>query len=342
MPVADYLRGLRAELARRFPGGARWELDTLYFGGGTPSRLGPDLAGAIDVIVARATLAPGAELTIEANPEDVTPASARAWRAAGVNRVSLGAQSFDDAVLRWMHRTHDASAIPRAVDTLRDAGIENLSLDLIFALPGEIERDWERDLGCALALEPKHLSLYGLTIEPATPLARWTERGAVSESPEERYEQEYLTAHAAAERAGLEHYEVSNFGRPRFHSRHNAAYWTGVPYVGLGPSAHGFDGAERRWNVAAYAAWLARVDAGDDPVAGSEHLTSENRESEAVYLGLRSSGGLVLHGAEIARAQPWIEAGWAKFTADGRLALTAAGWLRLDGIAADLTSFRSR
>lgn len=342
VPADDYLRGLGAELDRRFAGGEPWVLDTLYFGGGTPSRLGAALGDAVALVRRRAALAPGAEVTIEANPEDVTRDAVDAWRDAGVNRVSLGSQSFDDAVLRWMHRTHDASAIARAVDTLRAAGIENVSLDLIFALPPELERDWPRDVAAALALQPAHLSLYGLTIEPATPLGRWSARGAVHEAPEERYESEFLSAHRAAHEAGLEHYEVSNFALPGLRSRHNSAYWTDAPYIGLGPSAHGFDGAERRWNVAAYTAWLAAVDAGNDPVAGSERLTEENRIAESVYLGLRSLGGLRLRGPEIAHVAPWIDAGWGAVDAAGRLTLTPTGWLRLDALAADLTAFRSR
>lgn len=342
VPTGDYVRGLGAELEHRFPAGDAWTLDTLYFGGGTPSRLGPALADAVAVVRRRATLAAGAEVTVEANPDDVTPPAVRAWHDAGVNRVSLGSQSFDDAVLRWMHRTHDAATVGRAVDTLRAGGIENVSLDLIFALPAEVERDWERDVAAALALEPEHLSLYGLTIEPATPLGRWSQRGSVHEAPEERYESEFLHAHRAAREAGLQHYEVSNFGRPGRHSRHNSAYWSGAPYVGLGPSAHGFVGDERRWNVAAYAAWQARVDGGDDPLAGSERLTLENRTAEAVYLGLRTRGGLEMRGAEIAHVAPWVEAGWGVIGNDGRLTLTPEGWLRLDALAADLTAFRSR
>ena len=342
VPVDDYLRGLRGELDRRFSGAGPWTLDTLYFGGGTPSRLGESLADAVALVRRRAALAPGAEVTVEANPEDVTRGAVDAWRDAGIDRVSLGSQSFDDDVLRWMHRTHDASAIGAAVDTLRAGGIDNVSLDLIFALPAEVERDWERDVSSALALEPTHLSLYGLTIEPATPLGRWSARGTVREAPEERYEAEFLYAHRAAHRAGLEHYEVSNFGRPGWRSRHNSAYWSGAAYAGIGPSAHGFDGDERRWNVAAYVAWLARVDADADPVAGFERLTESNRVAEAVYLGLRTTGGLVLRGPELAHVAPWVEAGWGNVDESGRLTLTPTGWLRLDALAADLTAFRSR
>ncbi|HEY7194667.1 MAG TPA: coproporphyrinogen-III oxidase family protein, partial [Gemmatimonadales bacterium] len=166
------------------------DFETIYFGGGTPSLLPP---GAIATILSE--LAPGKEVTLEANPEDVTPDAAKAWRNAGINRVSLGAQSFDDAVLKWMHRSHDAAQSKRAVQALRDAGIENISLDLIFGLPEELQRDWERDLESACALRTTHLSLYGLTVEPRTPLDRWISRGATAAPDEDRYAEEYLTAH---------------------------------------------------------------------------------------------------------------------------------------------------
>lgn len=343
VPVDEYLGAVRRELDLRFPGRDAWPIDTLYFGGGTPSRLGGDgVARLVGLFRERVTLKGAEEITLETNPEDVTPEAARAWREAGVNRLSLGSQSFDDAVLTWMHRSHDAAAIPRAVETARNAGIDNISLDLIFALPERTVRSWERDVSQALALEPSHLSLYGLTIESHTPLGRWHARGDVIESPEENYEHEFMFAHDSLTEAGLEHYEVSNFGRPGRRSRHNSSYWRGVPYAGIGPSAHEFDGATRRWNVAPYAEWLERLDAGDDPVDDRERLNSDNFVAEGVYLGLRTSDGLVLSAAEFDHVQPWIDAGWAKLDEADRLVLTPLGWLRLDAIAADLTLFRSR
>ncbi len=342
VPVREFVRGIGRELAARALEHPGHDVDTIYFGGGTPSRLGGEGVHALlDVVRAAYTPAAGAEITLEVNPEDVTPEHARVWAAAGVNRVSLGVQSFHDPVLRWMHRVHDAEAVPRAVDILRDAGLHDLSVDLIFAVPAELERDWARDVDRALALAPTHVSLYGLTVEPGTPLGRWRARGDVREAPEESYETEFLHAHHAFTAAGFEHYEVSNYGRPGRHARHNSAYWRGVPYLGLGPSAHGFDGAERRWNTAAYAEWQRLVDAGEDPVAGTEQLTPANRAAEAVYLGLRTTGGLLLHDAERALVRPWEEAGWVITGPDGVLRCTPLGWLRLDALAAALTSGRS-
>ena len=363
VPVEEYVTALATELRLRWPRDASWTLDTLYFGGGTPSRLGGDgIKRAIDAVRAVATLAPDAEVTIEANPEDVSLATAKAWRDAGVNRVSLGVQSFDDAALQWMHRVHDADRAERAVGELRDSGIENLSIDLIFALPKEAAgRSWERDLERALLLEPPHVSLYGLTVEQHTPLGRALARGALTEAGEERYENDFLLAHTAMTQAGLDHYEVSNFGRPGMHSRHNSAYWRLVPYAGLGPGAHELRVEEarmvRRWNDDAYASWARTLSEGRDPIAGEETLTPANRVAEEVYLGLRTREGLLIRESERARVNGWVKAGWGTLdtsenapAAESRDASATRflfrpsplGWLRLDALAADLTAFRSR
>ena len=339
--MEEFVQGVERELALRYPSLESWPVETLYLGGGTPSRLGGSgVQRLMHALLSRLTLLPDAEVTLEANPEDVKSGTASSWRAAGINRLSIGAQSFDDAVLRWMHRTHDAAAIPRAVDAIRAAGFDSFSLDLIFALPDALGRSWERDVSSALALQPSHLSLYGLTIEPRTPLARWEERGATRAASDDRYADEYLLAHRAMSDAGFEHYEVSNFARPGARARHNSAYWLGVPYAGLGPGAHEFDGATRRWNLGAYAAWQRTLAAGGDPKEGSELLDQANHAAEAVYLGLRTTNGLRLSDMELGRAQRWVAAGWAEIT-DGRLRLTPSGWLRLDSLAADLTLVRS-
>ena len=341
VPSEAYVHAIGRELEIRFETGS-WPVDTLYFGGGTPSRLGGDgVARLLDVLRARLDLMPDAEVTLEANPEDITPDSIRAWAAAGINRLSIGAQSFDDRVLAWMHRSHDAAATVRAVEVARDNGIANLSLDLIFALPVEIERAWERDVERAIALGPDHLSLYGLTIEPHTPLGRWQARGDVVASPDERYESEFLYAHRVLTDCKFDHYEVSNFGRPGRRARHNSAYWTHAEYAGVGPSSHGFDGTRRRWNVSAYVEWTQRIATGADPLDADEELTAANRIAEQVYLGLRTTAGLALGAEEIARAQKWEAAGWGNLDARGHLTLTALGWLRLDALASDLTLVRS-
>jgi oxygen-independent coproporphyrinogen-3 oxidase len=338
--VNEYVTGIARELSVRhvLPG----TVDTIYLGGGTPSRLGGSGVHALlDTVRAVRTPESNAECTIEVNPEDVTGADARQWVAAGINRVSLGVQSFNDRVLTWMHRVHDAAAARRAIHTLRDAGLTDISVDLIFAVPSELERDWERDVAQALELEPTHVSLYGLTVESGTPLGKWTARGAVLEAPEELYEREFLHAHSSLASAGFEHYEVSNYGLPNRRARHNSAYWRGVPYLGLGPSAHGFDGVERRWNTEAYAKWEGQLALGVDPVGGVETLSAENRVAESVYLGLRTSDGLLIDDSERALVRPWEEAGWVFYSPSGHLICTALGWLRLDSLASALTAHRS-
>jgi oxygen-independent coproporphyrinogen-3 oxidase len=266
------------------------------------------------------------------------------WREAGINRLSIGIQSFNDAVLQWMHRVHDAAAAEQAVRAAREAGIRALSIDLIFALPAALNRNWRDDLARALALEPEHISLYGLTVEPQTPLGRWTASGLVAEAPEGGYEEQFLLAHALLTGAGYEHYEVSNFAKPGKRAVHNSAYWGGASYLGAGPSAHGFDGRTRRWNVAPYAGWLEQVGNGADPMAGSEQLSPANHLTEAVYLGLRTRDGLAVTQADQPLVSRWVRAGWLEFpdaANELHVRCTPEGWLRLDGLAADLTALRS-
>jgi len=341
--VAEYLAAMEGELSARFGANVSEPVDTIYFGGGTPSLLGGDgVARAIEVVQRRFPAAADAEITIEANPDDVTPASVAAWRAAGVNRMSLGAQSFNDGVLTWMHRSHDAGVTQRAIAMAREGGITNLSLDLIFALPESLDRDFEADVERLLSLHPDHVSLYGLTVERGTALGKWVASGVTVEQPEEGYEREFLTAHRLLANAGFEHYEVSNYARPGRRARHNSAYWSGASYVGLGPSAHGFDGSSRRWNTRHYSAWAQVAAKGLDPIDGSELLTAENRESETVYLGMRSDVGLAVLSSDLSLVTAWAEAGWVVLGTDGRMRCTAEGWLRLDALATALTHHRSR
>lgn len=336
IPAAEYVETIKTELSEVAP---LESLATVYLGGGTPSLLPPDALVPLIQYVFNHTPSPhAAEVTLEANPEDVSPEAARSWRNAGVNRVSLGAQSFDDRVLRWMHRTHDAAQIERAVTHLRAAGIDNISLDLIFALPDTLERDWDRDLDQAIALEPSHLSLYGLTVEPRTPLDRWISRGAVQAPSDERYAEEYLRAHERLGRAAYEFYEVSNAARDGRRSRHNSAYWSGDSYTGVGPAAHSFDGRTRRWNLAAWEAYRRAIAAGESAVESREELSQEQRELERIYLGLRTVEGI--DSSVLPRPLPpssaLLERGW--LTADGpRLRCTPAGWLRLDSLVPALT-----
>lgn len=347
IPAARYVESIRREHALRISAG-EWDgapLETLYFGGGTPSLLPADaLAELVGCFLAHRPPSSGSssivEVTVEANPDDVTPESVAVWTEAGVNRVSVGVQSFHPSVLAWMHRTHDASASKRAVAAVRAGGIPWVSVDLIFALPESLEHDFRRDLEQALTLDPDHVSVYGLSIEPRTPLARWVSRGAIGPASDERYATEFLLAHDVLTKAGYDHYEVSNYARPGRRARHNGAYWQGVAYAGLGPSAHRFDGTRRAWNVAPWAQYERMVARGEDPTAEREVLTAEQRSLETVYLGLRTTEGVsrVLFHAQVS---DWLEdaarRGWLRM-ADDRVCPTPEGWLRLDQLAGFLTT----
>ncbi len=348
VPGFQYVDAILAELRSADPGpaargGPEGSLHTLYLGGGTPSLLpAPELARLLtslfDAFRSTSSLdaVDSVEVTLEANPEDVTDASVRTWRSAGVNRVSLGAQSFDDNVLQWMHRSHNAARIGDAVRTLRAAGIENISLDLIFALPDDLKRDWARDLESAVALSPSHISLYGLTVEERTPLDRWISRGATKLPADERYADEYLHAHRRLTADGYQFYEVSNAARDGFRSRHNSAYWSGRSYLGLGPAAHSFDGQARRWNLSAWEAYRRAIAEGRSPVESEEVLTEEQRGLERLYLALRTAEGLESSTPTAPTAlTAAVEAGWV--VEEGtRLKCTAEGWLRLDELVAKL------
>lgn len=312
-------------------------LDTVYFGGGTPSRLTPS---AILRMLARFRadrgFSPDAEITLEANPDDVDPGRAAAWAAAGVNRVSLGSQSFEPRVLAWMHRTHDAGQIGRAVEILRREGLPDISLDLIYALPAMLQRDWAQDLDRALALGPTHLSLYGLTVEPHTALGKWTARGESVAAEDDSAAAEYLAAHHRLLAAGFEHYEVSNAGRPGHRARHNGAYWTRAPFIGLGPSAHSALQGVRSWNVREWEEYRRRNAAGEPLVQERETLTAAQVGLEELYLGLRTTEGVAATRLPPAAVGQWMKAGWAVVRGE-RVVLEPEGWLRLDALVASVS-----
>jgi oxygen-independent coproporphyrinogen-3 oxidase len=358
IPAERYVAAIRREHELR-RASEEWDdepLETLYFGGGTPSLLPPQSlteliwefhrppssgagrGGAAWSSTVRE--GEGVEVTVEANPDDVAPHAAAEWRAAGVNRVSLGVQSFDHRVLEWMHRTHDAAQPALAVRTLREAGFDNLSLDLIFALPDPLRGNLQGDLDRALALEPEHLSVYGLSIEPRTPLARWVSRGTVASSSEEGYAEEFLLAHGALTGAGYEHYEVSNYARPGRRARHNSSYWSGEAYAGLGPSAHGFARGVRRWNVPQWTAYQRALAEGRTPEEAHEVLTDQQQRLERAYLALRTSDG-VPAAAIPESVQPVVRDAMARgllTTGGGRIRATPNGWLVLDQLVPVLTT----
>ncbi len=301
-------------------------LDTLYVGGGTPSLLGPSaMSGLAEVIGTDRLRGPELEWTSEANPESLTPEVARGWRAAGVNRLSLGVQTFHEPALRWMGRMHGPEGALAAVHAARSAGIDNLSVDLIFGLPGHLGRDWKEDLERALALDVPHVSLYGLTVEAGTPLGRAVREGREPAVDEERYREEYLLAAETLAGAGYEHYEVSNFGRPGAASRHNRAYWSGAAYLGLGNGAHSYAPPVRRWNLRGWEEYAQRARTGSSPEEGREALDAAALRLERIWLGLRMAEGLALADLGTAAAElaeTWTRSGWASLEG-GTVRLTA-------------------
>lgn len=341
-PVAAWLGTVRLELVRRFTEHgweAPLELETIYVGGGTPSLLGVGaMAGLAGVLREFADWRHGTEWTAEANPESFTPDLAADWHAAGVNRLSLGAQTFHEPTLRWMGRLHGGSGPGRAMAAARGAGFDNVSLDLMFGLPARLGRDWPGDLERVIELEPEHVSLYGLTAEPATPLGRSVAEGLEVLADEERYASEFLAASERLAAAGFHQYELSNFARPGRESRHNGAYWRHRAYLGIGPGAHSFLPPVRSWNVRDWLDYRERLEHGGTAEAGSERLGTAERALERVWLGLRTADGVPtgeLSPDQRTIAARWVGSGWAR-QAHGRLRLTPAGWLLLDRLAVEL------
>ena len=342
---AVWMDGLAREIALHREAGAfdGARLATLYWGGGTPSLLGPEaFERAADLLLGIAPRSHRLEWTLELNPGDATRDRLRVWRDRGVNRISIGAQSFDAARLEFLGRTHGPGTAREAVCAAADAGFEEVSLDLIFDLevpgvpPAERRRAWARDLAIAFALPITHLSLYGLTIESGTAFDARARAGERLTASDAAYAAEYHATCRAARRAGFEHYEVSSFAKPGHRARHNAAYWTGAPYLGLGPAAHSFDGVRRWANVSSLTGWAEALATGGDPRAFIELLTPLQRDLETLYLGLRRVEGIecdhaLLDGPAEAVARALVREGML-VERDGRLACTERGFLLLDGM----------
>jgi len=314
-------------------------LESLFVGGGTPSVLGPAaMSGLARILGLHRLQDPELEWTVEANPESFTREVADSWARAGVNRLSLGAQSFQESPLEWMGRLHGPGGPAEAVRRGRDVGIENISVDLMFGLPEGVERDWSSELDSALALEVPHLSLFGLTVEPQTPLGRAVAEGRVIPVGESRYGEEFLEASERFTDAGYRHYELSNFALPGFDARQNRAYWELRPYLGLGNGAHSYRFPLRRWNLREWNEYQRAIREERSPVEGGETLNPQNVRLEVTWLGLRTDAGIQfdgLPGSARELARTWIGKGWAVATRSG-FRLTPAGWLLLDELAVDL------
>ncbi len=341
-PTEDWIAALSAEL-RLIEAEGRFsldrQLDTVYVGGGTPSFLGLGAMEEVTRILGQERLDhQGLEWTVEANPDSFSADLARDWVGSGVTRVSLGVQSFQLPVLRWLDRGHGPAEARAAVQNARRAGIQELSLDLMFGLPQAVERDWNRDLEEALGLGVPHLSLYGLSVERGTPLARAMEEGTAPEPSEEQYREEFLAASERLVSEGYVHYEVSSFALPGRESMHNRAYWEAKPYLGLGNGAHSFQPPWRRWNLREWREYRNACLAESVPWEGEEELSPEESRLEELWLGLRTNKGVgtaAWNPRATATLTSWISQGYA-FCARGRARLTPRGWLLLDHLVLDL------
>jgi oxygen-independent coproporphyrinogen-3 oxidase len=271
------------------------ELATIYFGGGTPSILSPsELSQLFEAISKHFNIAEGAEVTLEANPDNMAAENLNAWRSIGINRLSVGIQSFRQADMAWMRRSHSVAQAEACVKLARKAGFDNLSLDLIFGGPDLSLADWRENLESLFAFEPEHISLYALTIEEKTMLHNWVQREKLEPASDEIYQQQFLLAHELATAEGYEHYEVSNFARPGYRSRHNSSYWKGIPYLGIGPSAHSYDGTQRSWNISNNFKYIQSLQEGKPATAEKEELSLNDRYHEHIMTGLRRVEGIDL------------------------------------------------
>jgi oxygen-independent coproporphyrinogen-3 oxidase len=339
---ATYAEAAIAEVrrARRVLGDRDLPVDTVFFGGGTPTLLGAaDLAAVLAAVASEFGLAPDAEVTTEANPDSVAAWDLEALREAGFTRVSFGMQSAVDHVLRTLDRTHDPLRVPAVVEWSRAAGFDQVSLDLIYGTPGESLADWSTSLEAALACAPDHVSAYSLIVEPGTALARRVDRGELAMPEEDDLADKYLLADERLGEAGLGWYEVSNWARDEAsRCRHNELYWTGGHWWGVGPGAHSHVGGVRWWNVKHPAAYAARLAEQVSPAAAREVLGAETRRVERVLLEIRLRDGLPVltldeHGrSAVARL---MDDDLVELAAE-RLVLTRRGRLLADAVVRDL------
>lgn len=340
--VDDYLEALDRELARTLAGQARIEIDTFFWGGGTPTFLSPDQLGRLgEMLLRRFQLAPDYEWSIEANPSGLTDEKLSVLQNLGVNRVSLGIQSFDSELLKLLERDHDGDVAIEAIRRLKTR-FPNVSLDLIFGIPGQTLEHWQNTLRTAVSLGVQHISTYGLTFEMGTTFWSRLSKGTILPVPDELEREMYLFAMEYLPQRGYPQYEISNFSMPGFESRHNQTYWRAGQYFGFGPGAASYQQGIRRTNHRSVTTWVRRTLAGDDAVMEREELAPESRAREAVMLGLRECSGISLPGfakrfgfqlPDLAGAayQRMLRDGLIE-EANGRCRLTAAGRCLADGV----------
>jgi oxygen-independent coproporphyrinogen-3 oxidase len=332
------------------PSGDDERIETVYLGGGTPSQLTiPQLRQLFIYINKVYDLTRGqspCEVTVEVNPDDVTVEYAAVLQELGINRISMGIQTFDDQRLRFLHRRHTAAQVPVAIHRLRNAGIRNVSIDLMYGFPGETLDDWRRDIDAALALDVEHLSAYCLTLEEGTPLyeqMRNEKLAMRNDKAEELERQMYESLIDKLTAAGYEHYEISNFARPGYRSRHNSSYWHDIPYIGLGAAAHSYDGSCRSWNVSDIRQYIGAIERGKQPSECEVH-DADTHYNDRITTALRTSDGLDLTTLSdryrrycLQEARQFLADGLLRL-ADNRLVLTRKGLFVSDMVMSGLMS----
>ena len=340
---SQYIRALCRERKEYLKGEA---VETIYFGGGTPSQLSEeDFKEVFKTIEQVYGMREATEITLEANPDDLTEEYIGMLHTLPFNRISMGIQTFDDATLQLLNRRHNATQAIEAVKHCRQAGFQNISIDLIYGLPGETEQRWAQDLQQAVSLDVEHISAYHLIYEEGTPLYKMLQQHSVSQVDEDSSLNFFSTLIDTLSAAGYEHYEISNFCKPEMYSRHNTSYWQGIPYLGCGPSAHSFDGDSREWNVASLNQYLSSIEQGQRQHE-TEQLNTQTRYNEYIITGLRTMWGISTEELKkkfgdrlwkycLEQASSYLENGKLELHND-RLKLTREGIFISDGIMSDL------
>lgn len=339
-----YLRALAEELKEEPSYLDCQALSSIYFGGGTPSLLNAeDFHYLFDLIQAHYDLRDCGEITIEANPDDLNMTYIKSLSRLPFNRISIGIQSFCDESLRSIHRRHNARQAIEAVRNCRTQGFDNISIDLMFGLPNQTADIFHQDLQQAIELQVEHLSVYLLSLEPGVPLYRQWKKGHWRAMDEQESERLYYSAHEKLSQAGYEHYELSNFAKPGFRAKHNAAYWQGKPYLGIGPSAHSFNGKSRRWNPSDLKAY---IQSGGHPLREEETLNENDRYNDFILTRLRTAEGFKTADIEccfgksktdfcLRSAQKWLRRGALRME-EGNLRIAPSAYFISDSIIRDL------
>ena len=341
---SEMIDSLIRELSMRSSYLAEQEIETIYFGGGTPSLLSSgELKAIITHINTTFSISDTAEISLEVNPDDISENQLMDWKKSGINRLSIGLQSFREEDLKWMNRAHNSEEALNCVGLAKKAGFENISVDLIYGLPNFSAEDWKKNIKTVIRFGIQHVSAYCLTVEEKTVLSKWVAQKKIVPANEDDQSEQFETLVNELEKAGIEQYEISNFSLPGFHSKHNSNYWKGKHYLGIGPSAHSFNGTSRSWNIANNRTYMREIQEGKRWFE-TEELTTKNQFNELLLVGLRTSTGVNIERL-ISIQNPskkfWeqIETmknyGWIIVT-DQTITLTKAGKLKADHISSEL------